>query len=396
MHPKKHGGLRVRCNGAARRGYTLTAGLAVALAYLAGLGPGLAQAQESCPNGGVLVEDAGFLGFQPEAAAPPGCRGYEMVSPPYKEGFPIGGLQGSLSAVSADGDRVIANSLGAFAGTEGQSARESYLYWHEFTREGTGWVSSVISPSSARFPVQGLAAASNDLSRTLWSVREPSESIYAADLYVREADGAFAEVGPMVPPSLPGPPGGYHQVGFSGAEVVGASRDLSRVVLSLPAPIPGHQSLLWPGDETKRVGEGAFSSSLYEYAGTGGSRPELVGVDGAGMQISACDTWLGGASFFGGRYNAVSANGETVFFTAEREEVRGTEACRGPVVNELYARVAGSDTVALSEPTAAQCSTCVTATPQDAEFQGASEDGSKAFFTTGQNLLSGTSGTLRV
>ena len=62
--------------------------------------------------------------------------------------------------------------------------------------------------------------------------------------------------------------------------------------------------------------------SLYEYAGTGLTRPELVGVDNEGKQISQCGTDLGWGRDLGGqgeseRYNAVSAGGEKVFFTAE-------------------------------------------------------------------------------
>lgn len=53
----------------------------------------------------------------------------------------------------------------------------------------------------------------------------------------------------------------------------------------------------------------------------------------------------------------------------------------------------GSTTVAISEPSVAQCTSCRTSVKKQAEFQGASEDGSKAFFSTGQELLNGDTGT---
>jgi hypothetical protein len=108
----------------------------------------------------------------------------------------------------------------------------------------------------------------------------------------------------------------------------------------------------------------------------------------AGRLISDCATNLGGftdnPSEDGDTYNAVSTNGETVFFTAVAGAHCGAE---GPSVNELYARVGGVQTVPISEPTPSQCEKCSTETKAPAEFRGASDDGSKVFFLTEQELL---------
>ena len=56
-------------------------------------------------------------------------------------------------------------------------------------------------------------------------------------------------------------------------------------------------------------------------------------------------------------------------------------------MNELFARVGGSQTVAISEPSAADCPLCDVSAPVDAVFRGASADGSKVFFMTSQSLL---------
>ncbi len=132
---------------------------------------------------------------------------------------------------------------------------------------------------------------------------------------------------------------------------------------------------------------------MYEYVGTGNLAPRLVGVDSKGKQISQCGTELGALNH-ASRFNAVSSSGATVFFSAEKggcesEGVMGL----GPLVAEVYARIDGSETVAVSEPSAGDCSACDT-TPADRApgvFQGASQDGSKAFFLTSQPLLGGDS-----
>ena len=107
-------------------------------------------------------------------------------------------------------------------------------------------------------------------------------------------------------------------------------------------------------------------------------------------------------------YNAISASGARVFFTAVGlDEARnGAAACAGPAppVGELFAREEVSPpslespsaemrTVAISEPSKESCAACLTSSGlRDAIFQGASEDGSKVFFTTEQELRVGARG----
>ena len=185
-------------------------------------------------------------------------------------------------------------------------------------------------------------------------------------------------------------------VGFASEELrfAGASRDLTHSVFSIEAAPPsellqyhGHRNT-WPGDTTK-----PGSSSLYEYVYAGAPNPEpiLVGVrnqaslkhDAEAELISSCGTYLGSGT---STYNAVSKDGETVFFTAS--------ACgSSPAVNELYARVGGARTVAVSEPSREDCQACNTTTGlADATFQGASQNGEKVFFLTEQALFAGQEG----
>jgi hypothetical protein len=193
--------------------------------------------------------------------------------------------------------------------------------------------------------------------------------------------GPLPQVGPAEAPTG----------GGSALRVVGGSEDLRRVLFIVESSNLGEPTHLWSGDKTAS----GHLPSLYEYVGVGNSEPRLVGISNVGIPkkitdsnlISTCGTDLGGAE--GDAYNAVSLSGSRVFFTA-----RAASACAGtgPLVNEVYARTSDGRSVDISEPSKADCVGCELSTPANAEFQGASQDGSKVFFTTSQDLLSGATG----
>jgi hypothetical protein len=336
----------------------------------AGLGDANSAAGERCPNEAV----SGFRAYLPD------CRAYEQVSPVFK-----GGSYLTLNDVSEDGSSILADSFGAFA--QSGSDTESHGSEYELSRSPTGWAVSAVSPPAALFPAQRLLAAAPSLDQTLWFARSPSESIAAQNFYVRESSGAMVEVGPGYPPSDTGGPPAGESEGFlytKDLKYVAASADLSHVLFDLYI---GHEAgRSWPGDTTTE------QSSLYEYSGRGQTRPELVGVNSEGHLISSCETYLGSPAEQD-LYNAVSASGASVFFTAKACALHVGE----PVVNEVYARLDQSEAVPISEPSAVACGSCSTpattaAGRRSAEFAGASQDGSKVFFMSEQELLPGTSG----
>lgn len=316
---------------------------------------------------------SGFMAYLPD------CRAYEMVSPLFKEGRRL-----EMEAVTPEGSHVLAKSYAAFAETGGDG-NEFALY--KFSRSADGWQVEALTPPASQFPVQLFKAATPSLEESLWVMRTPAQSIYAEDLYVREADGSFAKIGPLVPPAAEvGPPGGSYEVPYYKLGIIytDASADLSRALFELTKIAPR-----WPGDAS--VGR-----SLYEYA-RGASRPELVGVDATGQLISDCQTDAGSESS-NDLYNAISASGSVVFFTAVGHSAHGSVPCSAkevaPEVTELYARFDGQETVPISEPSASACATCavpaeVSEGRREAQFAGASEDGSKVFFLTEQALLEG-------
>ena len=79
------------------------------------------------------------------------CRAYEMVSPPYKEGYGI-----FVQSFSSDGEQAIVKSLGDLAGDQGEieSFGEAGLYLDR--RTATGWQS--FADERAAFGVCGARA----------------------------------------------------------------------------------------------------------------------------------------------------------------------------------------------------------------------------------------------
>jgi hypothetical protein len=359
----------------------------VAVCWLVFVGGALGAGDATTAPGEVCPNEAS-PGFR---SSLPDCRAYELVTPVYKQGF-----EAEVEAISEDGTRVNIQSLGVFAGLEGGDRNEGAYY--QLSRSSSGWEVSPLSLASSVFPTQVLAAASPDLSKTLFSARTAEESALADNFYLREANGATVEVGPLFSPAVTaGPPAGeFDNFEKQLTRYVDASGDLSHVFYRMARPIPENDA--WPGDST--VGQ----ESLLEYSGAGNSEPELVGVKQGPEEakakpsehpalVSTCGTALGS---LGSQdvYNAVSANGASVFFTAVAPPFEcGSPLGVGPEVNELYARLGGRETVAVSEPSAAQCEACLTGVKAPAEFEGASEDGSKVFFMTDQELLSGAKGS---
>jgi hypothetical protein len=331
--------------------------------------PAVASA-ENCPNAVFRSGPSSRL---------PDCRAYEMVTPPYKEGYPV-----DVASVAEDGGQVLGDSIGTFAGSEddllevnriGQTVGAEYL----FTRNTSGWSTIAIDPSAAQYPDGSLVAVSSSKTESLWAQATVAQAETAQldgaespaeNFYVRDLNGPLLEVGPILPPSVSTVGLAERYAQFQGV----SSADLGAVLFSM-------RERHWPGDETEPGAE-----SLYEYVGTGNSAPLLVGVNGGPGSlnlVSQCGTQLGSSTSV---QNAVSANGDSVFFTAA--------ACgQFPAVAEVFARVDSglpdAHTVAISEPSKEDCLLCDTEAGvlEEATFQGASTDGSRAFFTTSQPLL---------
>jgi Tol biopolymer transport system component len=356
----------------------------VALVAVSGFAATPAEAEGGCPNEALRAENGSLV--------LPDCRAYERVTPAAKNGAEFNG-----GVYLSEPARVAFESLATFGGAEFTNLLGTS---YEVARTSAGWVTHPLGAPATRFegtdlttPLYSLGAGGTNL----LGLRTRGEPVDGENLYLRQGS-SITEIGPDAPPSslrgLPNQEGitTNENLGYSSFQL--ATPDLSHVAFELFSP--GEHNYLWPFDQT---GEG-FLSSAYEYVGTGNTQPFLVGVSGgqgSSALISGCGTSLGS---FGSQdlYNAMSSDGSVVYFTPWGEDEIGT--CNSPIPapahTELYARVDGekasAHSVAISEPSAADCSTCQTASPSLATFQGASEDGSKAFFLTEGELLPGNPG----
>ena len=319
--------------------------------------------QAGCPN-------ATLEGFRAQL---PDCRAYEMVTPPYKQGYPV-----NLVAVSADGSQVYGRSLGSFAETEGApQSRGSVGLLYRFSQTPAGWLTAALTPSNPAFrSAATFESVSGDASRALFQM--PAGPVGQDDYYVREPDSSLVDVGPATPPEdgparEPSPEG--PSVGVS--QVSGASADFSHLVFALSSPFG------WPGDDTF-----PGASNVYEYSGSGNSSPTMVAVaGGAGSTtpIDRCGVTLGGPSFTT-KFNAVSASGDVIVFTPAPADEVPCDPSQPPHAAP-YARIDAARTLPLSAP---QCDAeeCPVSTPAAAIFSGASSDGSRGWFLSTQRLTS--------
>ena len=202
-----------------------------------------------------------------------------MVSPTYTESA----IFTELFAVSPEGSRVVAGSLGTFAGAEDGTLSNTAIHTEAYllSRTPAGWAPVPLGPPSSRYRGSGgMLDASTDLGSSLWAMETLAQPEEANDLYLEQPLGTFTEIGPLTPEA--GTLGRVHYFG--------ASEDLSRALFTT-APGTGSR---WPFDAT------ASGGTLYEYVGVeqpGEVRePHLVGVEGGREStalISQCGTRLG-------------------------------------------------------------------------------------------------------
>jgi hypothetical protein len=355
----------------------------------------------------------------------PDGRAYELVTPAQKNGSLINDVTfvGTVPDIAADGSRVIASAIQCFAGAQACTAhvKDDVGSPYEFTRTPGGWVTTPLSPPASTWAYNALAGYDASSATALFVM--PSEPFGEDDFYVRDPEtGSFQDLGPNTPRE-----DGTHipEGGRLSAIPQAQTADYSHVAWQSP--------VRWAFD----AGAG---QTVYEYARLGSTQPLLVGVTGGEEShdlISDCVTKLGSAISLD-QPGTMSADGATVFFTAEPcANGLGVNATVDVPVDGVYARVggesAGAHTVAVSRSrcgvgqaageeacrvavpgeecgpdetpaeiacrertSASECggggapqeTACQEAAgkPADAEFVGASADGSRVFFTSTQQL----------
>ncbi len=290
----------------------------------------------------------------------PDCRAFEMVTPAYKEGYPL-----FAESFTSDGDRAMLVGYGNLVGVagEGEIARADAVY---VARRGVGgWSLEGLNAPLSRFVGQIPVAYEAQGELSLWDQHTPQQPARTRGLYIRTPEGEFEFVGPLNPvPGSVGEESDVIETELADYDVpVAATSDYGHIVIR--------------AEPTNRDYE------LYEYSGLNNKEPTAVNVSG---ETKGSTSMIGGCAVLGGNdqgggseYNALSADGGTVFFTAP---------CRG-TATEVYARVNGSlvspgpaATVDVSE---SEC-TVACGGVSGKNFEGASENAQKVFFTSTQKL----------
>ena len=232
------------------------------------------SAVSACPNEAIRAET--------HSTALPECRAYELVTPSFKEGWPVFG-----SAIAEGPDGVVSmvgESFGDFA-EQGNLLLDADAY--EFTRGAEAWTARGFEPPASLYPALGGGVLSANLTRKL--VQLPLyQHIVPPEFKVNHEGGKEFQFYLLEPGREPVPGAEAVLVGpqvpetttiGSETKVLGGSIDLSHVVYEIQGG--GKNPSLWPGDETESKA-GAGRNSLYEYVGTGNSEPVLVGVSNEG------------------------------------------------------------------------------------------------------------------
>ncbi len=347
-------------------------------------------------NGTTSTPDQTFV-YDTTGVGLPDNRAYEMVTPPQKNGALIGdtfSLFGLPSEVSADGSRVIAAAIQCFAGAEScQGNRGTVGSPYSFTRTAGGWQARALAAPATQFTASTTNEFNVETGSALFTA--PDQAQGREDFYTRLPDASLSHIGPLTSPS-----GGFNP---SRLGEIYASADYSS--LAWETEIAPGQQAIWPFDTTNTNYENG-TKTVYEYASADRAQPLLVGVDGgfgSTALISTCKTTLGREP------GTMSGDGRTLYFIAEgKSQTQSKCESPEPPVNELFARIdngqSSAHTMSISEPQAlapqanegCKSQVCIEDTEntpngiknwRDAEFYGASADGTKAFFASTQQLL---------
>jgi hypothetical protein len=323
-------------------------------------------------------------------ALPPG-RHYEMVSPVHKGGFGVR----KIGAVSPDGESVAFYSPGVF--NENPSPVAGPQKWNYLAVRGmSGWETS---PTGA--PASLLAEKWEDFSPDLsveFALGQPGSNIHhpvteEADLWLHPAGLPDTVAGWTAAGVLKNP--GHIFV----PAYLSASPDFCHVLAI--------RNYAQDSEQLLPEAEGLAAKLLYEIdsgCGKGQASIALVGVNNQDKILDReCSVDFGDEYYRGlaaSQYNAISDDGSEVFFTTcPSGAYPGAGEAGNP--HQLFVRLAGSRTLEVSRPLEGGAfGGCVgegngipgevpcagAAARQSADFAGASQDGSKVYFTTTAQL----------
>ncbi len=332
----------------------------------------------ACALVSLIVLSAMALTAAPALALPKG-RGYEMVSPVYKGGYGVGGLV----AVAANGERAVYGSEGAFANVDKREIEENYLASR--TPSG-GWVTVPLMVPNALAPYN----FPNDFSQTLGTTLSLGALGPDKGTTTRESHDGYEFL--LHNNALPDTNENWAVFGGVNLKLTdekhfepkeeGASANLCHVIVGQVG------SLIEEAEST--------NSQIYDLSnGCEGKSASLrlIGLDNGGKPFAAECTYLGSDLGNESAFGAISNSGEEIFFTAT---LRG-QGC-GSLASQVFVRLDEERTLEISRPLdpnapfggcgeagEVPCPNADARAPST--FQGASENGSRVFFTTTEPLV---------
>jgi hypothetical protein len=334
-------------------------------------------------------------GFVSHASALSEDRAYEMVTPPFK-----GGYGAFLQAAGLDGDGVVFASLGVFAGIPNATfLGNTYLARRN---SKTGWSTTLVQPPF----LAELADFSSNLGYTLTAKNGENEDETEFVLHGNDLPDTAEMWEPFNGVAM------RRQNGEVTITVeLAADANLCHLVLHgyelLPEVPSGPYFQLY--DYGRACGgEGLPWFRLVAVKNSPGSNGEALLIkpecpEDLGLSHDGYNTGAFGAQQHA-NFNAISEDGREIFFTVDARE--GTHAaCSGTQVPQLFMRVGGVRTVEVSRPvdpakpfggcgegggageTPGEVPCAGASSRSPAFFKGASEDGSRVFFTTAARLV---------
>jgi hypothetical protein len=332
----------------------------------------------------------------------PEGRHYEMVSPLFKGGYSVKRIYGVAMSGAGEGDRVAFVSVGSFADTPNNSFLSLYLA----RRSTAGWSTESIMPPASTLP----NAVFQDLSPTLESALfsgQLGQSNGFSQLESPEGEYLLRNLTSCCPTasfSVAGMPvrtvDGQH---LEGLGIRGSSPNFCHIVFEVASGQRGPEEALLPEAfktesflydlETGAPGCGAGASlKLLSVSNELGPNHEPKPLD------PYCRSFLGTTEIIEGTsVNAISNDGRTIFFESNANLTK--PECGGnsdPPI--LFVRLDGQRTVEVSTPIEADCqetAPCHSAPKLRAEFLGANQAGTRAFFTTVQPLVTSDTDTTK-
>jgi hypothetical protein len=327
----------------------LASAVAVALVSMTGCFAALAApagaGAAGCPNEAFRLGASSLL---------PGCRAYEMVSPPDKSSGNVAAAYNVRA--SADGEAATFTSIAAFAGAPSSVIDNTYLARRGSTDWGTVSLNPPFSNPTGGPYVYLSPINSPDLTKTLvltTAALTPGAFGGGSNVYVRDnRTGSLELVVALPSPEL------FNQTSSIGVPLyITGTSNWSHILFQSPFPL---------------TGETTEGTHLYEFSG---GRLELVDrlPDGSISSGSAMSTTTANT-------NAMSADGSRVFFGAT------PEGAAGPTLYVRETHAGNATTVPIS--------TIQIPGPEEGEladgsFGAASADGSVVYFTSDQELTPG-------